>query len=338
MSEFRTIEMVRSARLALLKREGGLAATLLAHYQRTARRLEKQLHLLEREYRDAIANQEHYLQFFSRLRVIAILEQVRKLIDDTGEKNTKITSAAQAKNIVQALKDYEKIIALSGEFHRLPVEAVEVMAGHLADGTPLSTYFQQFGPEAKKQAEDILLRGITMGTSTKTIATELRGALNLSSWRSIATARAETMRTYRQTAIELMAYNSMVVTGWMWVAHMSSRTCAACLGLHGSIHPLTEVFGSHTSCRCVPAPVMGEAPEVQSGEDWLREQSSGVQDSVLGKAKGNLYRQNKFVVSDLVDRHMTKWGPTARVRSLNDLVGQGIITQSESNKALLATK
>lgn len=336
-----TVQLVRQAREKLLVREGALAKKLFAHYTRVEAQLEARIALIGKQYGDAIENGDRPDKFLSQSIMISLLAQVKEIIEKASDKTSSMTITAEKANMRHALRDYEKAIAITSgmPFHQVPFETVEVMAGFLADGTSLYDHLAKWGEEAREKTGQILTEGITYGTSVHTVAQQLRSAVpEMTTWNAIATARTESMRAYRQASQESMLYNSNVVTEWMWFCNFSDRTCAACLGLHGTMHPLSEPFGSHVCCRCVPMPVISGTMSVDvggTGDEWLQKQSAETQDKVLGKSKGKLYRDGTITVTDLVDRQPSKWGPTARVKTLNDLVNEGRITEKQKQNALL---
>lgn len=145
-------------------------------------------------------------------------------------------------------------------------------------------------------------------------------------------ARTESLRAYRTAAIDSYAYNSQVVGWWRWVAAKDPRTCPACLALDGTEHPLTEQFGSHPGCRCVAVCVV-KGREIDfgpTGREWFSSQSESRQLAILGRAKFRLYTVGKITLDDLVHRVPSKWGPTAGIKSIGQLVREGKLTGEEA--------
>lgn len=65
----------------------------------------------------------------------------------------------------------------------------------------------------------------------------------------------ETMDAHRRGSRAGALGNAEVIDGWIWTARLARNTCAACLALHGSVHPLDEPGpDGHPRCRCIRTP------------------------------------------------------------------------------------
>lgn len=99
-------------------------------------------------------------------------------------------------------------------------------------------------------------------------------------------AREGTMAVYRE--------NSDIVSGWIWSAELSARTCMSCIAMHGTFHGLNETLDDHYNGRCAPIPVTqswaglgfrnGEevTDRIQSGVDWFKGLPDSEQRHVMG--------------------------------------------------------
>jgi SPP1 gp7 family putative phage head morphogenesis protein len=194
--------------------------------------------------------------------------------------------------------------ALAGEFDRLPVRAAENMVGLTASGNPLRDVLRdasRVGPEA---LADELVRGLALGENPKTVARRaLRQGLARSFTRMATIARTETLRVYRQTALERYRSSGLVV-GYRRVASKSARTCVACLMADGRFYALDEPFDSHPGCRCTLVPVLrtGQPMQWETGQEWFRRQPERVQREMLGPARYDLWRNGQVTLDDLVTR------------------------------------
>jgi N-acetylglutamate synthase-like GNAT family acetyltransferase len=223
-------------------------------------------------------------------------------------------------------------------WNSLPVNALEHLVGFSEDGKALQKHFQALAPERYQAMRQTLATGMAQGHTPYKIARALTADVDeFTLRRSTLIARQETVRAFREAAITSYAANADIVDGWVWTAVLTARCCAACVALDGTLHPIDEAMGSHVSCRCIAVPhlAIGDAPRLQeNGADWLAQQDRATQDGILGKAKGELYRQGKITPQEMVDRHSSPWGPTANIVSLKHMETIGVITREERLAAL----
>ncbi len=211
----------------------------------------------------------------------------------------------------------------------LPVEETARIIRSLRPGMPLRLLLDELGPQVTAALQEELVRGVALGHGTRQIARDMRDRSAVGLVRALRIARTEAIGAYRAAAIDRYRRNPRVLEGWVWVASLSSRTCAVCIAMHGSVHPLSEQFASHPACRCSPAPVTrawadlgfpGAAEtrlRVESGEEWFARQPASVQRGVLGPGKHAAYAHGDLTLADLVQRTQSAvWGDGLRERSL----------------------
>jgi SPP1 gp7 family putative phage head morphogenesis protein len=331
------VPKINESRNSLLHREQKLASDIHTLYARSEKALIARLNALSRELK-GLTKDEAPGKFLQRERVLALLLQIEDVIKQNGDRAAEITTRAQALNASMALRDsalfYEA--GLVSTWNRLPVEALDTLAGMMADGTPLSQRLAREGRDAAERAKQVLFDGVLQGKNARYIAKELRkAAVDLTRENALVIARTESIRAYRESTLESYKANTGTIRAWRWLCSKSLRTCPVCLALDGTIHPLTEAFGSHPACRCVPVAVLIERniDLGKTGREWFAEQSEDRQKLILGPAKHKLYSEGHITLDDLVDRRPTVWGPSARVRSLTDLILQGTITPEQAKEA-----
>lgn len=217
---------------------------------------------------------------------------------------------------------------------RVPAEALEHLVGTLGNGSPLRELFDRFGPVASTQGREALEAGLGAGWNPRKAAVELERALRSGEPpqgfgaellgrtgelrdRALVIARTEMVRSHRQAALANYQANADVVEGWEWHAERGPRTCAVCLAMDGTLHPLDEPFASHVQCRCSPVPWFDGMDGRGEGEDWFAEQDEEYQEAVLGPGKLALYRDGKIQLRDLVhESRDPEWGPQRNEKSL----------------------
>lgn len=224
-------------------------------------------------------------------------------------------------------------LRLATSWSHLPSAAVEDLVGFASDGSPLKDLFDSFGPEGSQAVRRALINGVATGQGPRQIARQVRDDLGIQLTRALTISRTETLRSYREASRRSYQANDDVVEGWTWLAGLSGRTCASCLAMNGTVHPLSEGLDSHPNCRCAMVPrtkswdeLLGEdsgvpdtRPEIASGEAWFERQPAAVQEEVLGKAGAEAYRKGAVTLPDFVGvKESRRWGRTRYARSLKD--------------------
>ncbi len=217
---------------------------------------------------------------------------------------------------------------------RLPTAALTDLVGFLGDGSPLRAILDELGPDASLAVRKALIAGVATGQNPRAIASTIRGQLGGNLVRALTISRTEVLRSYREASRRSYHANRDIVTGWLWQAGLSSRTCASCWAMHGSFHRLDERLDDHPRGRCTMVPVTkswGELGvpgaretrvEVERGPDVFAKLPAAEQQAILGPAKYAAYRQGLITLEDLVHRsHDPRWGTMRREASLREVLG-----------------
>lgn len=198
---------------------------------------------------------------------------------------------------------------------------------------PLALLLETIAPQTAAAARDTLVRAVVRGDNPQVTARALRDTLEAPLWRTLRIARTETIGAYRDGAGATYRANRNALAGWIWISKLSPRTCAACWALHGTIHPIDEVFASHPNCRCTPAPLTRSWAElgfsgiqettlvVEPGPGRFARLPAGDKLKILGPGKLAAYEDGDLDLQDLVQHTMHPvWGPGIRERSLRDVL------------------
>lgn len=141
--------------------------------------------------------------------------------------------------------------------------AVAAFHGYSAHGrgndgggeTPLARLFDRIGPDAAARLRRLLLAGLSSGSHPSVVAGWIEDALGWPRNRALLIARTEMLGAYRIAATATYRANADVLDGWVWLATDDARTCAFCLSMNGTLHPLDEdMSGTHPNCRCTQQP------------------------------------------------------------------------------------
>jgi SPP1 gp7 family putative phage head morphogenesis protein len=315
--------MAAEFRAELLRQDRDAARRMASSWTAAVGGITSRARELMEELRALVPGTEEGLELSMRIRRLQLLEQQAR---EEMERWSRIASGtiegAQRDAARLGLAAGEQMLTaqVGGAFDRLPVEAVEELAGLMGDGTPIHRVLSAHSQMAAEGVRRVLTASLAVGDSPRLAAVRIRAALAMPLGRAMVIARTETMRAWRESSRRLYEANSEVVQGWRWVAARSVRTCPMCLAMDGREFPLGVHMGTHPNCRCVMVPVTQATPPLrETGEEWLRRQPPDVQDSIMGRAKAEAWRDGRIGLEDLVGfRIDDDWGHVRWELSLRD--------------------
>jgi SPP1 gp7 family putative phage head morphogenesis protein len=197
-------------------------------------------------------------------------------------------------------------------------QTVNVPTGAVERAVPAAALLDGLAPAAADAVGNAIAAGIAQGKNPRVIARSVKDALGGNLTRALTISRTETLRAYREATREVYLANADVVQGQQWVAALDTRTCPACIALHGSVIPLGEAMPAHPNCRCTVAPLVAGGPVIDSGASWFRAQAPSVQSEILGPSKFAAFRSRQITLPDLVQvRTSPVWGRSSGVASLS---------------------
>lgn len=225
----------------------------------------------------------------------------------------------------------------SWSFGRPHPQAISEAIAVMQPGSPLYDLFHSFGEEATNEVKNALVLGVSLGRSPREISRDVAQALDISRSRALVIARTEALRAYRSAQLLTFQANDDVVDGWIWQSALTKRTCAACIAMSGTEHPISEPMGSHPCCLCTMLPKtkswssilrtsgydVGDIPDTSShlpsGPDWFDDQSEEVQRDILGPKYAG-WKAGDFTLQDIVGRaYDSDWGDSIYEKSLKEL-------------------
>lgn len=353
-------------RREMLARERRAASEMVRRYAEMWRRLEVQIRALTRTYYEAVAaGQATSPAWVWQLeRAQALRAQVERELREfarfadgriTAEQWEAVTAAHRhnVELVVKQLQTTEAGLARLGiGFNSLPKEAIGDLIGFMQNGSPLRELLDRLGAAASEQVQRELVTGLGLGLGPREIAARCRAAFGGNLNRALTVARTETMRAYREASTRDMQANSDLVDGWIWMSGNDGRTCAACLAMHGTVHPLGARLDDHPNGRCSQIPhtvgwaalgqkygidmsgVPDSRVQVTPGTELFARMSSAEQLALLGPAKYAAYRDGKLSLTDLVGQaHSAAWGSHRYERSLAEILGTAQATEYRKGKA-----
>jgi SPP1 gp7 family putative phage head morphogenesis protein len=156
-----------------------------------------------------------------------------------------------------------------------------------------------------------ILRELTKGTAAgdnpretaRRMVARSEDLHNFGRSRALNIARTETLDAYRAGAQETEQQYTDVLAGWVWSAHLSTRTCRSCLAMNGRVFDL-DVPGpdDHPQGRCARVPVVREADGsvdtswLPDAEQHFESLSPADQEAILGKAGYAAWKRGEFPI------------------------------------------
>jgi hypothetical protein len=183
-----------------------------------------------------------------------------------------------------------------------PVPSQRLGMSAFTAGVPLSSSFTALPGNAWDAVSKAASAGVATGQSGDALLAALLAAfMGQTLTRALVIGENEVTAAYRQMVTLTFQANPDAVTGWVWICSFD-HSCAACIAMHGSIHDADEPMASHANCNCMQMPYKGDAPAMQTGEQWFAQQDADTQQSILGPAAYNALRQGDLSsISDLLD-------------------------------------
>jgi SPP1 gp7 family putative phage head morphogenesis protein len=322
-------------RKRLLAQEASAQLALEMHYASTLRTIQPRLDNLYRQIQDKQARGEAVPPswLYEERRLKAIKQLVSGQVDQFGVLALAKTGEMQRLAVAlgtesaQALLQATVPAGISWSFGVPSASAIASLIGATQAGSPLARLFSGFGLEAAKNVERSLITGLTLGWNPRQIAPLVERALGVPRWRALTIARTEMLRAYKDAALENYRANSDVCDKWIWHASLSPRTCASCIAMHGTEHPLSEDLNGHPCCRCARVPktkswddilgplgidtsgIRDTRPAIRDGSEWFDKQDESTQRKILGSnAAYDLYSSGTSLSDFVGINHDKEWG------------------------------
>lgn len=291
-------------RRALLADDRALLRRLAAAWRGVEQRIDQEVAKL-------LSGSPTLNQLYERERLNILRVQVQLLVQHYVNDLTEelVNSSAGQQGVDDAL-------ALIRVTESIPLIAIRPVVEQLA----LRPLLQSIAPETAQAIANALIQGVALGQGPREIARAINRVANVTLTRALTIARTETLRAYRESSRQAYLMNSGVVTAWIWHAALGPRTCAMCIAMHGTEHPLTETMATHPNCRCAMLPKTSTPMQIESGIDWFARQPTDVQRGILGPGKFKAHQAGALSLSDLVGTKQTiAYGPVRYERPLKEV-------------------
>lgn len=203
----------------------------------------------------------------------------------------------------------------------------------------ITSRMRPLAPTAYAAVRRELIRGVAVGSNPKATAARMvdraNGQFDGGLTRALVISRTETLDAHRVAAERAQAEQAEVLAGWIWLCHLSPRTCPSCLVKHGTFHPLDEAGPhDHQQGRCSRMPKVKswadlgfdvDEPDdlVTDSRAWFDALPEADQVAILGRRRLDLLNSGAIAWEDLTTRRTTPgWRDSWVVTPVSDLTGQ----------------
>lgn len=207
--------------------------------------------------RKAVLRSQRLTNALDKIRVSldALFEQSGQTAIDSLADVVDQAGAAQEALIAGQLPEAER--AIVKEWSRVDQRQVNAIVTRSTEQITKLSF--PLADEATAVMKRELVRGLAGGKNPHVVAARMvkrtEGVFNGGLSRALTIARTETLDAHRAAAQVSDEANADILTGWVWSATLSARTCPACWSMNGREFPVTQPGPEgHQNCRCVRLP------------------------------------------------------------------------------------
>lgn len=227
-----------------------------------------------------------------------------------------------------------------------PVQLWAAVNSRPFEGRLLSEWVEDYTIAQRKKLQQAVRMSVVEGETVDQAIRRVRGTSRLNGSDGIipgatrrtaeALVRTAINHTVTEARQETFVQNEAVVKGAQWRSTLDGQTSLICIGRDGKVYPLDSGPRppAHPNCRSTIVPVLkswkelgidlaeaepgtrasmnGQVPAAETYQTWLKRQSTGFQDDVLGVKRAQLFRSGKLTVDKFTD-------DSGHVYSLNEL-------------------
>jgi SPP1 gp7 family putative phage head morphogenesis protein len=230
---------------------------------------------------------------------------------------------------------FTKVIPAKIAFNTVNVDQVYAAAlSRPFQGKLLKEWMSNIEVDRAVKIRDAVRMGVIEGQPTAQIVQRIRGTralkytdglLEISRRNATAIVRTAVAHTQNFARERMMLANEDILKGEQFVATLDARTTEICQLNDGEVFPVGEgpIPPLHIGCRSVRVAVLkswrelgldiddapestrasfdGQVPADTTYAEWLRGQDKDIQDEVLGKTRGEIFRESKLPLDRFIN-------------------------------------
>lgn len=276
---------------------------------------------------------------FTRRRLEALLDSIKKIVSGVYEqihaRVGKTLGDLAEQEVDWQVRALEKAIPVNVDVVSPSAQQLRAAVSEVPfDGRVLDEWRDNLSLGAFDKIKAAVRIGYVEGQTNEQIVRRIVGTRANGFKDGIANINRKSAESFVRTATSSMANyarqqtfkeNADILKGYTWLATLDSHVCPACAALDGEMFNLDDGKAPplHRGCRCTLVPVTksyrelgidldeaepgtrasmnGQVPAKTTFSEWIKKQSTSVQDEILGKTKGKLLRDGGLDVRDFVN-------------------------------------
>jgi SPP1 gp7 family putative phage head morphogenesis protein len=183
------------------------------------------------------------------------------------------------------------------------------------EGRTLRTWLRDLAALDAKRIADEIVTGLVQGRSARDILKSVFGTGRMNGTDGVTQRTRNDLSAVLSTAVthfsaqatdKMAEVNAEMFPRDVFTAVLDGRTTPICRSLDGNVYrrgkgPIPPL---HMHCRSIRVALLaGQVPRSQNYSQWLKTQPAEVQDDILGKARGALFRNGGLTLDRFVDQN-----------------------------------
>lgn len=269
----------------------------------------------------------------------ALLEAVEREVDDFSTYATvelRAQSHVALELAILGLGAFYSAVNVE-QANIVPPDAMDFLLDYLNPDGALMGRIGMWAGNAADMVSKSIIDGVALGRNPRAIARDITESLGVGLKDAMRTTTTVQMYSYREATRMNWLANSDVVKGWIWYsALIPGVSCMSCVGLHGTIHPLTESMNDHYRGKCTMLPIVGNLQSIYDypdpnnkghnviGKEWFETLSKEMQTKMMGVGKYDAWQNGLIDIDERLSKEYNDpvYGTMRSETPLKDLINE----------------